>query len=46
MKTGHFMSMVMVIFGNRDTEELSLGEQKLKDLENNRVPKASGRVWP
>lgn len=38
------MSMVMVIFGNRGTEELSLGEQKLK--ENNRVPKASGRVWP
>lgn len=40
------MSMVMVIFGSRDTEELSLGEQKLKDLENNWVPKALGRVWP
>lgn len=45
VKTGHFMSMVMVIFGSGETEELSLGQQKLKDLENNWVLKDSDRVW-
>lgn len=34
MKTGDSVSVVMVIFGI-ETEELSWGQQKLKDLENN-----------
>lgn len=34
MKTGDSVSVVMVIFGT-ETEELSWGQQKLKDLENN-----------
>lgn len=38
--------MVMVIFGNRETEKLSLGQQKLKDSENNWVLKDLDRVWP
>jgi len=46
VKTGHFMSMVMVMFGNRETEELSLGQWKLEDVENSWVCKDSDRIWP